>query len=85
MPTITPLTPEQIAAFRAKLPPAYPRLNSLLDGSVTEIRAALAGINNADTIRGLIDAETAGKTRKGAIAALEARLAEIQEAPDATA
>ena len=44
-----------------------------LDGSVDELTADLEGITNADEVQKLIDAETAGKSRKGAIAALEAR------------
>jgi hypothetical protein len=44
-----------------------------LDGSVDELEKHLSTIEDADEIQRLIDAETAGKSRKGALAALEAR------------
>lgn len=48
-----------------------------LDGSVEELTAHLATIDNADEVQKLIEAETAGKSRKGALSALEARRDEI--------
>lgn len=48
-----------------------------LDGSVKALTEYLAGENDASIVRKLIADEKAGKTRAGAIAALEARLDEI--------
>lgn len=48
-----------------------------LDGSVDDLTAHIATIGDADQIQALIDSETAGKSRKGALAALEARRDEI--------
>lgn len=48
-----------------------------LDGSVEELTAHLASVTDADEVQKLIDAETAGKSRKGALSALEARRDEI--------
>lgn len=44
-----------------------------LDGSVESLAAHLATLKNADEVQALIDSETAGKSRKGALSALEAR------------
>jgi hypothetical protein len=44
-----------------------------LDQSVADLTAYLEGITDADDVQKLIDAETAGKSRKGALEALEAR------------
>lgn len=44
-----------------------------LDQSVERLTAYLADVTDADQVQKLIDAETAGKSRAGAIAALEAR------------
>ena len=44
-----------------------------LDGSVPELTAYLEGVTDPDEVQKLIDAETGGKSRKGAIEALEAR------------
>lgn len=49
-----------------------------LDGSVVELTEHLAGVNDVDEVQKLIDAETAGKSRKGALAALEERKAELE-------
>jgi len=48
-----------------------------LDGSVDELTAHLETISDPDEVQRLIDAETAGKSRKSAIAALEARRDEL--------
>lgn len=48
-----------------------------LDGSVDDLTAHLATMDDADEVQKLIDAETAGKSRKGALAALEARRDEL--------
>lgn len=48
-----------------------------LDGSVDDLAAHLATVTDADEVQRLLDAETAGKSRKGAIAALEARRDEL--------
>lgn len=45
-----------------------------LDGSIDALSAHIDGIDDADEIQALIDAETAGKSRKGALDALNARL-----------
>lgn len=44
-----------------------------LDQSVEKLAAYLDGVNDADEVQKLIEAETAGKSRQGALAALEAR------------
>ena len=46
---------------------------SPLDGSIDELTAHLETVDNADDVQTFIDAETAGKSRKGALEALEAR------------
>lgn len=48
-----------------------------LDGNVDDLTAYLATVDDADTVQQLIDAETGGKARKGALAALEARRDEL--------
>lgn len=48
-----------------------------LDGSVEDLTAHLTTVSDADEVQKLIDAETAGKSRKGALAALEARRDEL--------
>lgn len=48
-----------------------------LDGSVEDLTTHLATLTNADEVQKLLDAETAGKSRKGAVAALEARRDEL--------
>lgn len=48
-----------------------------LDGSVADLEAHIATLDDPDAIQALIDAETAGKSRKGALAALEARRDEL--------
>lgn len=48
-----------------------------LDTSVDDLVAYLKGVTDADAVQALIDAETAGKSRKGALAALEARRGEL--------
>jgi hypothetical protein len=48
-----------------------------LDHSVEALTEYLAGVKDPDEIQKLIDAETGGKSRKGALAALEARRDEL--------
>lgn len=48
-----------------------------LDLSVGDLAVHLATVENVDDVQKLIDAETAGKSRKGALAALEARRDEL--------
>ncbi|MES3042677.1 hypothetical protein [Sphingomonas faeni] len=48
-----------------------------LDGSVDELTAHLANMTDADEVQKLFDAETAGKSRKGALSAIEARRDEL--------
>jgi hypothetical protein len=48
-----------------------------LDGSIADLTAHIEGIDDADEIQRLIDAETAGKSRIGALAALNDRLTAI--------
>lgn len=50
---------------------------SLLDGSVDDLTTHLASITDADEVQKLIDGEVAGKSRKSALAALEARRDEL--------
>lgn len=44
-----------------------------LDGSVEDLEKHLEGVDDPDEVQRLIDAETAGKSRKGALTALESR------------
>lgn len=44
-----------------------------LDQSVEKLTKYLEGVENADDVQALIDAEMAGKSRAGAITALESR------------
>ncbi len=48
-----------------------------LDGSVDKLTAHIATMTDADEVQKLIDAETAGKSRKGALEVLEARRDEL--------
>lgn len=48
-----------------------------LDRSVEDLKGHLATVTDADEVQALIDAETAGKSRKGALEALEARRDEL--------
>jgi len=48
-----------------------------LDGSVDDLTDHLATLTDVDEVQKLIDAETAGKSRKSAIAALESRRDEL--------
>lgn len=48
-----------------------------LDGGVDDLEAYLEDVDDVDVVQKLIDAETAGKSRKGALAALEARRDEL--------
>jgi hypothetical protein len=48
-----------------------------LDQSIADLTAHIDGIDDADEIQRLIDAETAGKSRSGALAALNDRLTAI--------
>jgi hypothetical protein len=48
-----------------------------LDRSIPDLTAHLATMDDADEVQKLLDAETAGKSRAGAIAALEARRDEL--------
>lgn len=48
-----------------------------LDGSVEDLSAYLANVSDLNEVQALIDAETAGKSRKGALTALEARRDEL--------
>lgn len=72
----------EVSAADAKLPDYFSLGGEAsepgpLDGSVEELTAHLAGVEDADEVQALIDAETAGKSRKGALAALEARRDEL--------
>ena len=48
-----------------------------LDHSIDDLVVHLAGVTDPDEVQRLIDAETAGKSRKGALEALEARRDEL--------
>lgn len=48
-----------------------------LDQSIDKLTEYLAGVNDADEVQKLLDDETAGKSRAGAISALEARRDEL--------
>lgn len=74
----------QLAAKDARIAELEEQLTALdrgepgpLDGSVEALSAHLATVDDADEVQALIDAETAGKSRKGALAALEARRDEL--------
>ena len=49
-----------------------------LDSSIPELTEHLAGVDDADEVERLIAAEKAGKSRSGALAALEARRDELK-------
>ena len=48
-----------------------------LDGSIDELTKHLEGVSDVDEVQRLIDAENGGKSRAGAIKALEARRDEL--------
>jgi hypothetical protein len=56
--------------------PAAPK--DPLDGSVADLIAYLEGVDDIAEVRALIAAEQGGKTRVGALAALQARKAALQ-------
>lgn len=55
---------------------------SILDSSVPVIRERLAGIEDVDALLVLRDAEVAGKTRKGVLAAIDDRVADLEDTLD---
>ena len=55
-------------------PQAPPADLSILDLSVSKLRKALATGEHDDNLQALLEAEEAGKTRKGAVAAINERL-----------
>lgn len=73
----------EVSAADAKLPDYFKAADGEasepgpLDQSVEDLEKHVAGIDDVDEIQTLIDAETAGKSRKGALAALEARRDEL--------
>jgi hypothetical protein len=76
---ITDLTNE-VAALRAEnaaLKTAPAPEPGPLDQSIPDLTAHLAMVTDADEVQKLLDAETAGKSRAGAIAVLEARRDEL--------
>lgn len=48
-----------------------------LEGSIPELTKHVEGVTDVDEVQKLIDAETAGKARSGALAVLEARRDEL--------
>lgn len=48
-----------------------------LDGSIAELTKHLEGVSDPDEVQRLIDGETAGKSRAGALSVLEARRDEL--------
>lgn len=85
MPTRTPMTAAQVEAFERRLGAApapaavAPHISGVLDQSIADLRAALSQIKDVDRLRALLAAEQAGKTRKGAITAIEAALSARSE------
>lgn len=79
--------PERVASLRrrkfigAAIDDERPAANdpSVLDGSIPALMEALSGITDVKELERLLAMEHAGKTRKGAIAALEARIAACRE------
>lgn len=60
-------------------PDAVPVMNEPgpLDSSVDDLAAYLDGVTDPDEVQRLIDGEIAGKSRKGALAALQSRQDEL--------
>lgn len=50
----------------------------LLDGTVAEVQEAIASIDDIDELATLLAGEEAGKNRRGVLAALDARRAELE-------
>jgi hypothetical protein len=72
--------PEWFAEVEGATPAAEPETPAEpgpLDGNVDELTAYLEGVDDPDAVQALIEAETAGKSRKGALAALESRRDEL--------
>ena len=57
-------------------------LLDVLDLSIDEMTAQVGEITDPEAIEALIEAENNGKTRKGALAVLEARLDALLNEPD---
>lgn len=53
-----------------------------LDGSIAALSEHIAGVDDADEIQALIDGETAGKSRAGALTALNERLEALKGEDD---
>ena len=76
---VTPPTPRPIVAPKpTPEPPPAPQAPpvdlAILDSSVSKLRKALATGKHDEHLDALLEAEHAGKTRKGAVAALNERL-----------
>ena len=71
----SPKRPKRSRALSAEVEPS----TSVLDGSVKALRAALATGEHDGALMVLLRAENAGKTRAGAIAAIEERIAAVSE------
>ena len=56
------------------------KANPMLDQSIPDLKEALKGVTSTDELDALLAAEKAGKTRTGAIDAIEARKAELTAA-----
>lgn len=63
----------------AKAGEKTPTPPSVLDGSVVELTAAIANQTDVRTLQNLRLEETKGKNRTGALAAIDARIAELKE------
>lgn len=77
-----PLQPPETFPADPPAPPAAVEPDpepSLLDQSIQALTAALEGVDSVELIDALIADETGGKTRTGALAALEARKAALTE------
>ncbi len=67
----------RVAAMSTKASPRFDL--SILDNSIADMRDLLEDVDDVDHLEALVKAERGGKTRAGAIKALESRLEELAE------
>ena len=75
-------TPAKVSPSKSSAPPVAAPVAvdadlSVLDGSLASLATALGSGACDDRLQALLDAETGGKTRKGAVAMITSRLDEI--------
>lgn len=71
------VSPSKSSAPPVAAPVAVDADLSVLDGSLASLATALGSGACDDRLQALLDAETGGKTRKGAVAMIKSRLDEI--------